>query len=140
MLNTEDLLRNLQIPCLTTTITSDKTSYSTGDVITLAVTTEPVPQPGESYTIFIIDQYGNYIGTCTTTTGTCTIDWDTKGFSSGTYTIRAQPGWQCFNMVPLTITLQPPYVPLLIVAAISIAFAVTYREIKHRKEKELGKS
>lgn len=139
MLNIEELLRNLQVPCITTTITSDRVSYSTGDIITLSVTVDPIPQPGESYTIFIIDQYGDYIGTCTTTTGVCTIDWDTKGFSSGTYTIRAQPSWQCFNIIPLTITLQPKYVPLLIIAAISVVFVVAHQERKRRKEKELKK-
>lgn len=140
MSNIEELTRNLQVPCITTTITSDRVSYSVGDTITLSVAADPVPQPGESYTIFIIDQHGNYIGMCTTTTGACTIDWNTKDFSSGTYTIRAQPSWQCFNIIPLTITLQPAYVPLLIVAAISVVFVIAHQERKRRKEKELRKS
>jgi hypothetical protein len=87
--------------CESATIIPSKYSTHVGETINLTINTIPTTLP---FNIEIRDQNDNLIGTCTTSTstGTCSVSWNTTGIHSGEYNLRVTG--QCTSS-PVMITL-----------------------------------
>lgn len=128
-------------PCTLIDLSSDKLSANIGDTIVLTAITEPSTEP---FIVEFRDQEDNLIGqgSCTTSDGTCSINWNTTGTPPGIYTITASVGIQCTSS-PITITLQQPIieagfggVTLLLIGGLAIGMMLLKKECKNYMTKE----
>lgn len=88
--------------CTSIDISTNKISFYIGEIVTFTVAVQPSIQP---YPIEVRNQF-NLIGICTTSGGTCTINWDTTGLTAETYNISATTNG-CILGSTISITLLP---------------------------------
>jgi hypothetical protein len=87
--------------CTSIDIATNKTSFYIGETVTFTITVQPYAQ---QYPIDVRNQYGTLIGICTTSGGTCTVNWNTTGLSPGPYSISATAnGCSLSSTIPITL-------------------------------------
>lgn len=93
--------------CTGISIDADTVTANVGDTIILSA--YGITPTTQSYTVTFTDRSNAILGTCNSSNGMCSIDWDTTGLTSGIYYVKAAVIGQCTS-TELAIGLSMPIV------------------------------
>ena len=104
--NTQSVTISSSTPvCTGISIDASTVTANVGDTITL--TAFGVTPTTQVFNVNFLDRSNNVLGTCTTSSGMCSSQWNTTGLAPGQYYVRATVTGQCTS-TELTIGLSLP--------------------------------